>query len=98
MGAQSAWLLDVRRPAERENARISDAVPVPLNELPARTAELDRAAPVAAICAGGYRSSIASSVLERAGFTRVANVVGGMDAWTESGLEVLTGSETSAAD
>jgi rhodanese-related sulfurtransferase len=98
MGSQTAWLLDVRRPAERENARIQDAVPVPLNELPSRTAELDRAAPVAAICAGGYRSSIASSVLERAGFTRVANVVGGMDAWTESGLEVLTGSETSAAD
>src|SRR5207302_1801240 len=74
MGSRAAWLLDVRRPAERENARIRGAVPVPLNELPARTAELDRAAPVAAICAGGYRSSIASSVLERAGFTRVANV------------------------
>jgi len=98
MGSQTAWLLDVRRPAERENVRIQDAVPVPLNELPARTAELDRAAPVATICAGGYRSSIASSVLERAGFTRVANVVGGMDAWTESGHEVVTGSETGAAD
>ena len=96
MGSQTAWLLDVRRPAERENARIQDAVPVPLSELPGRTAELDRAAPVAAICAGGYRSSIASSVLERAGFTRVANVVGGMDAWTESGLDVVTGAETGA--
>ena len=93
IGARSAWLLDVRRPAERENARIPDAVAVPLNELARRTAELDRAAPVATICAGGYRSSIAASVLERAGFSRIANVVGGMDEWTSSGLEVVTGDE-----
>ncbi|HEY6146473.1 MAG TPA: MBL fold metallo-hydrolase [Thermoanaerobaculia bacterium] len=97
IGARSSWLLDVRRPAERENARIPDAVAVPLNELPDRTDELDRAAPVAAICAGGYRSAIAASVLERAGFSRVANVVGGMDAWTASGLDVVTGSEPPAA-
>ena len=97
IGSNSAWLLDVRRPAERENARIPDAVAVPLNELPRRTAELDRAAPVATICAGGYRSSIAASVLERAGFSRVANVVGGMDAWTSSGLDVVTGDEASAS-
>ncbi|MDQ6891154.1 MAG: MBL fold metallo-hydrolase [Acidobacteriota bacterium] len=97
IGSRSAWLLDVRRPAERETARIADAIGVPLNELPARTAELDRAAPVAAICAGGYRSAIATSVLERAGFSRVANVVGGMDAWTTSGLDVETGSEAAAS-
>jgi len=97
IGAHAAWLLDVRRPAERENARIADAVAVPLNELAGRTAELDRAAPVATICAGGYRSSIAASVLERAGFSRVANVVGGMDDWTRSGLEVVTGDEAPAA-
>jgi len=52
----------------------------------ARAAELDSSAPVAAICAGGYRSSIATSLLERAGFRRITNVVGGMTAWNGAGL------------
>jgi hydroxyacylglutathione hydrolase len=43
--------------------------------------------PVATVCAGGYRSSIASSILERKGFRRITNVVGGMAAWTQAGLE-----------
>ena len=51
---------------------------MPLHQLAELAPTLDRTRPVAAICAGGYRSSIATSVLERSGFPRVINVVGGM--------------------
>jgi hydroxyacylglutathione hydrolase len=48
------------------------------------------------VCASGYRSSIASSVLQRAGFTRVANGVGGMDAYRKAGLPVESGAPAGA--
>jgi hydroxyacylglutathione hydrolase len=83
-------VLDVRRPGEVETGRISGSRTIPLHELASAGTRLDvfdRTAPLAAICAGGYRSAIATSVLERAGFLRVANVVGGMAAWTGAGLE-----------
>jgi rhodanese-related sulfurtransferase len=47
---------------------------------------LDPAAPLAVHCKGGYRSTIACSLLESAGFTHITNVAGGMDAWTAAGL------------
>ena len=75
-------VVDVRRPPEWQSGHIADAAHVPLNELPQRAGELDRDGPLALVCAGGYRSSIATSLLERRGFRRIANVVGGMAAWT----------------
>jgi glyoxylase-like metal-dependent hydrolase (beta-lactamase superfamily II)/rhodanese-related sulfurtransferase len=75
-------VLDVRRPPEWREGHIEGALHVPLAELPARAGELPQDAPLAIICASGYRSSIASSVLERMGIRRVSNVVGGMTAWT----------------
>ena len=82
-------VLDVRRPTEWQAGHIDGARHVPLNELPARGPELEKNAPLALICAGGYRSSIATSVLERQGFTRVSNVVGGMAAWTAARNEAV---------
>jgi len=82
-------VVDVRRPAEWRDGHIAKARHMPLNELPAlAAASLDRSRPVAAICAGGYRSSIATSLLERLGFERITNVVGGMAAWTGANYEV----------
>ncbi len=82
-------ILDVRRPGEVETGRIARSRTVPLHELASASslAALDRENPIAAVCAGGYRSAIATSVLERAGFLRIANVVGGMAAWSKAGLE-----------
>ena len=81
-------VVDVRRPAEWSAGHIRQAVSMPLDRL-AQTAEtLDRKRPVTAICAGGYRSSIATSVLERLGFEKVINVVGGMAAWNAARFEV----------
>jgi hydroxyacylglutathione hydrolase len=81
-------LVDVRRPGEWQTGHIPGAISMPLHQLAQLAEALDRERPVAAICAGGYRSSIATSVLERLGFLKVTNVVGGMAAWTGAQYEV----------
>ena len=83
-------VVDVRRPGEWQTGHIAEAVSVPLHELAARAEGFDRDTPVAAMCAGGYRSAIATSVLERLGFRKVTNVVGGMAAWNAAKLQVTT--------
>jgi len=50
--------------------------------------QLDRKQPIAVHCKGGYRSAIACSLLEAAGFEGVVNVIGGFDAWAAAGLKV----------
>jgi rhodanese-related sulfurtransferase len=62
---------------------IAGSVPVPVGQLPGRLDELDPDAPTVVYCAGGYRSSVAASVLRRAGFTDVSDLVGGYGAWLE---------------
>ena len=81
-------VVDVRRPAEWQAGHIPDAVHLPLNTLAQNAVALDRSEPLAVICAGGFRSSIGTSILEQQGFTKVTNVVGGMAAWTGSGLHL----------
>jgi glyoxylase-like metal-dependent hydrolase (beta-lactamase superfamily II)/rhodanese-related sulfurtransferase len=82
-------LVDVRRPGEWQAGHIARARHIPLNTLASRAAELDPGKPVTAICAGGYRSSIATSLLEEAGFSRVTNVIGGMTAWNNARYEAV---------
>jgi hydroxyacylglutathione hydrolase len=77
-------VLDVRRRAEFWEGHVTNAENVPLDELPDRLADIDRDRPLAVICAGGYRSSIACSLLARAGFTNVMNVQGGTEEWMRS--------------
>ena len=84
-------VLDVRRPAEWERFHLKGATLIPLAQLPARLGQLERDADWLIVCASGYRSSIAASVLERAGFARVTNATGGMDAYQRMGLPVETG-------
>ena len=64
---------------------------VPLAQLPAEAARLDPDADWVVVCASGYRSMIATSVLERAGFARVTSGAGGMDAWQRDGMPVANG-------
>ena len=54
---------------------------MPLNHLAQSALSLNRDTKIAVLCAGGYRSSIASSMLEQLGFRNVSNVIGGMTAW-----------------
>ena len=83
-------VLDVRREPEWDAGHIEQAIWWPLDNFKVAPPEIDREAPLAVHCKGGYRSMIASSLLERAGFGNVFNVVGGFDAWQAANLPVVT--------
>ena len=81
-------LVDVRNPAETEGGSIPGAVLVPLAHLLPRMDELDPERPTVVFCASGNRSSIAGSTLRAQGFSRVADILGGFEAWAAAGLPV----------
>jgi len=80
-------ILDVRDQSEWEEGHIKGARHIPYYFLLQHLQELHNTQPLAVICASGQRSSIACSLLQKHGFTQLFNVVGGMDAWYEAGLE-----------
>jgi len=81
--------VDVRTPREREQKAIPDSVHIPLNQLVNRLEELPKNRPLLIYCAGGYRSSIAASLLQQHSFSRVGEVAGGIAAWEAARLPVL---------
>jgi glyoxylase-like metal-dependent hydrolase (beta-lactamase superfamily II)/rhodanese-related sulfurtransferase len=88
-------VLDVRRQGEWEAGHIAEADWYPLDRFKAGLPELDRRATIAVHCKSGYRSMIAASMLERAGYN-VINVVGGFDAWEKEQLPVASGTPVGA--
>ena len=78
-------LIDVRRQGEYSGGHAPSAVNVPLPELVKHVSELDPNRPIAIICASGYRSSAATSMLSAKGFHEISNVVGGTNAWVSAG-------------
>lgn len=74
-------LVDIRNPGEVKLGSVPGARPVPLAHLRDQLGELERDAPTVVFCAGGYRSSIAASLLRSEGFTDVSDVLGGYGAW-----------------
>jgi hydroxyacylglutathione hydrolase len=85
-----AIVVDVRTPGERAQQRIAGSVSLPLNHLLERLSEVPRDRPLLVHCAGGYRSAIAASLLQREGFIRVTEVAGGLAAWEAARLPLLT--------
>jgi glyoxylase-like metal-dependent hydrolase (beta-lactamase superfamily II) len=81
-------LVDVRTAAEHSQKHIDGSTHIPLNHLIERMREIPRERPVLLHCAGGYRSSIAASLLEREGFSDVSELAGGIAAWETAGLPV----------
>jgi len=79
-------VLDVREPGEVAGGGIENSISIPLGKLASRLNELDRSKLLVVHCKGGYRSSIATSILRRAGFRDIANLIGGFDAWKTAGL------------
>lgn len=79
-------ILDVRDPDEWEAGHVEGAVHLPFSVVPRRYNELAASEPLAVICGSGQRSAIAAAILQRYGFPRVYNVVGGMQAWEAAGL------------
>jgi hydroxyacylglutathione hydrolase len=83
-------VLDVRREPEWDAGHIESATWWPLDNFRVSPPEIDHDAPIAVHCKGGYRSLIASSLLQRAGFRDVVNVVGGFDAWQAAKLPLAS--------
>jgi rhodanese-related sulfurtransferase len=89
-------VLDVREGGELETGAIENSRWIPLGNLKSRMDELDRGKLLVVHCKGGYRSSIAASILRRAGFKDIANLIGGIDAWKMAGLPCVP--EVASAD
>jgi hydroxyacylglutathione hydrolase len=85
---QGVQVLDVRREPEWQTGHIEGATWWPLDNFRVSAPEIDRDRPIAVHCKSGYRSMIACSLLLRAGFRNVSNVIGGFDAWAQAGLAV----------
>jgi rhodanese-related sulfurtransferase len=79
-------LLDVREPWEVQTASVTpqgfEVVAIPMNEIPARIAELPQDRAIACLCHHGARSQRVAMFLAHQGYTDVANVAGGIDAWS----------------
>jgi len=86
-------VLDVRQPEELSESlgQIAGAQCIPLNELKGRVAEVPSERPVVPVCHAGMRSGQATVILRQAGFSRVANLRGGMLLWQQFGLPVVRG-------
>jgi len=89
--AGSIQVLDVRRAPEWEAGHIADASWWPLDNFKVAPPEIDHKLPIAVHCQGGYRSMIACSLLQRAGFQNVIDVAGGFDAWQRAKLSSVSG-------
>jgi hydroxyacylglutathione hydrolase len=90
-GPTPPLVIDVRTPRERAEKTIDGTTHHPLNTLPTSLSGVTHDRPIVVFCAGGYRSSIAASVLQRDGFANVSELAGGIAAWEAAGLP-LSGS------
>ena len=83
----NAVVLDVREPAELATASIQaegfELVRIPMMDVPVRIAELDAGRPVAVLCHHGARSQRVAQFLAGQGFDTIANIAGGIDAWSQ---------------
>jgi hydroxyacylglutathione hydrolase len=87
--ADGLTVIDVRTAREWQKGHIAGALHIPIGELAGRTGDVPRTGPVATICEGGYRSTLAASLLSRAGFIDVLTVQGGMGALRATGGQVM---------
>jgi rhodanese-related sulfurtransferase len=83
-------VLDIRNPGEWETRHIPQSLNIPLNRIQERIAEVPRGRRIVVHCAGGYRSSIAVSVLQQYGITNLIEMAGGLAAWDAAKLPVVS--------
>jgi glyoxylase-like metal-dependent hydrolase (beta-lactamase superfamily II) len=89
--AQPPLAIDVRAPRERDQKHIAGSLSIPLNHLAENLEKLPKDRPMLVYCAGGYRSSIAASLLQRSGFDHVGEIAGGIAGWEAAKLPVEGG-------
>jgi rhodanese-related sulfurtransferase len=79
-------VLDVREPHELQTASIApkgfELLTIPMGSIVARLEELDPSRPVACLCHHGARSMQVAGFLEKKGFAHLANIAGGIEAWS----------------
>jgi hydroxyacylglutathione hydrolase len=85
---QPPLAVDVRGPREREQKHIGGSLHLPLNHLLDNLNSLPKNRPLLVYCAGGYRSSIAASLLQGNGFDSVGEIAGGIAAWESAKMKV----------
>ena len=85
-GPNPPLVIDIRTPRERAEKSISGSMHRPLNTLREGLPDVARDRAIIVHCAGGYRSSMAASLLQRDGFTNVSELAGGITAWEAAGL------------
>jgi len=83
-------VVDVRAPRERDQKFIAGSLGIPLNHLVENMGMLPKERNLLVYCAGGYRSSIAASLLQRNGFEHVKEIAGGLAGWEAAKLPVET--------
>ena len=81
-------ILDVRTPSEWEGGHIEGSINIPLNQLSKRLDEVPSEGPLVVHCQGGYRSSVAVSILQQAEYSNTLDLVGGYKAWVATKLPV----------
>jgi len=81
LSADRITVLDVRSDAEWAEGHIKEAIHVVVGELERHVDKVPRGKPVACVCSTGLRASLAASILKKASFPEVYNVLGGMSAW-----------------
>ncbi|MFD6673296.1 rhodanese-like domain-containing protein [Rhodococcus zopfii] len=84
LAADAVTLVDIRNPGERVDGVIPGAVPIPLAQLRVRLDQVPAGKPIVVHCAGGWRSSVAASLLRAQGFADVSDLLGGYNAWAEA--------------
>jgi rhodanese-related sulfurtransferase len=89
-GAEPPVVLDIRNPGEWKAKHIPQSLNIPLNHLQERLAEIPCGRRIAIHCAGGYRSSIAASILHQHGITNLIEMAGGLAAWDAAKLPVVS--------
>jgi hydroxyacylglutathione hydrolase len=88
--AEPPLVLDIRNAREWATRHIAGSWNIPLNHLQERIAEVPRDRRIAVHCAGGYRSSIAASILHHYGVTNLIEIAGGLATWDAANLPVVT--------
>jgi len=87
MVGEGAQLIDVRQDYEWEAGHISEAVHIPLEQLPAQAESLDRDRPVVFQCRSGSRSAMATAAFRESGF-EAFNLAGGLLGWVDEGRPI----------
>ena len=89
-----ATIVDIRSQKEWAGGHVENSINIPLNKLEERLDDLPESGPVVVHCQGGYRSAIASSLMQKHGRENVFDLVGGFKAWVQSGLPTIEAATT----